>query len=193
MPWYIAGTAVGVAIFVLVFALLRDDQPATSFARQGPIPMGQQPFTPGQAPPLTGTLREQADRLFNRVMQARESGDNEQVTMFLPMAMEAYRQSGNLDADGLFHLSLIENLAGQAAAARATAERILADQPGHLLGLAAAAEAASLSGDQAGALEYHRRFLDAWETESVRPLSEYLDHGAMLPEYRLTAQRAVGR
>jgi hypothetical protein len=191
LPWIVAGVAVGVAILALLAPILFDRQPGMSFARQGTVSGTAQPFT-GQAPPLTGSLREQADRLFNRVMEANQTGDREQAEFFLPMAVEAYRQAGPLDADGLFHLSLLETLAGQPAAGRATAERILADQPNHLLALAAAAEAAQAAGDADAALHYHRRFLDAWADESGRDLREYLDHARMLPEYRAAAYAAAG-
>jgi hypothetical protein len=191
LPWIVAGAATGVAILALLLPVLTAEQPGMSFARQGPA-MGapQQPFT-GQAPPLTGSLREQADRLFNRVMEAHAAGDREQVDFFVPMAVEAYRQSEDLDADGLFHLALLETLAGQPAAGRATAERILAGEPRHLLALAAAAEAAEAQGDEAAALDYHRRFLAAWDAEAGLDRPEYVDHARMLPEYRAVAEQRL--
>src|SRR5690606_11417068 len=82
---------------------------------------------------------------------ASAAGDSAEVSFFLPMALAAYRQAGPLDADGLYHLSVLEIAAGDPAAARATAERILETEPDHLLGLAAAARAARDAGENAAA------------------------------------------
>jgi tetratricopeptide (TPR) repeat protein len=186
LPWYIAGTAVVLLITALVAPALRPKRPGP--AAQAP-PMSQ----PGRPGPLTGTPREQADRLFNRVMEARAAGDTGQVAFFLPMALAAYEQAGELDADGLYHLSLLQSLAGQPRAALNTAERVLATSPDHLLALAAAAEAARDAGDHAAARRYYERFLAVYDTERARQLPEYLDHSRILPLHRQDAERFLAR
>jgi hypothetical protein len=126
-------------------------------------------------------------------MEERSAGNNERASFFLPMAIAAYRQAGPLDADGLYHLSLLEAAAGQHAESRATAERILATAPNHLLGLGAAAEAAAESGDSAAAAAFYRRFLQAYDDEIARSLPEYRDHARGIPAYLDAAQRLVPR
>lgn len=194
LPWLVAGTAVVALVVVLVAPLLRGPEPEGTPVR-GTLPSAAVapagPPTGTNPPPLTGTPREQADRLFNRVMQARASGSAEEATFFLPMAIAAYQQAGELDADGLFHLSLLQTAAGQASAGRASAERILATSPTHLLGLAAAAQAASAAGDPSAAAAYWRRYLDAYDAEAGRDLPEYTDHRASLAEYRIEAEAAL--
>ncbi|MBI4544696.1 MAG: zinc ribbon domain-containing protein [Gemmatimonadetes bacterium] len=193
LPWVIAGAALVALTIALLLPALRSDPAedgrglATPSGPASPTPL------PGAAPPLTGTPREQADRLFNRIMRAREAGDSAQVAFFLPMAIAAYRQAGELDDDAHYHLSELELTAGDAAAALATAQRILSGYPQHLLGLAAAAQAAGAAGDREAARRYHQQLLAAYDAEISRPRPEYREHAAILPSYRTAAERFLGR
>lgn len=189
LPWIVAAAAIVILIIVLV-------RPAFESSRTPPA--GAAALAPfagagdGAPPPLTGTPREQADRLFNRVMQEREAGNTERATFFMPMAITAYEQAAPLDHDGLYHLSILQTAAGDYAGARSNAEQILGDAPNHLLGLAAAAEAAGAAGDMDDARGFWQRFLDAFDTEKDKPLQEYLDHARILPQYRQDALEVVG-
>lgn len=191
IPWLITGAALVALIVVLTWPAVR----GTGGPRFNPQAPAQAPIAsaPGSPPPLTGTPREQADRLFNRVMTERADGNLEQAEFFLPMAISAYRQAEPLDADGRFHLSLLEASAGELAASRASAEQILATTPDHLLALGAAAEAAAGEGDSAAAREYYQQFLDAYDAGSQESRPEYDDHARLLPEYQRAAERALGR
>jgi len=52
--------------------------------------------------------KEQADRLFDRVMRESEAGQADSVKMFAPMAVQAHEMLGSaIDADGRLHLGLI--------------------------------------------------------------------------------------
>ena len=62
--------------------------------------------------------RERFDRLYNRIMQAAESGDEATVTRFTPMALMAYAQLDSLDADARYHAALLELHTGDVAGAR---------------------------------------------------------------------------
>lgn len=135
----------------------------------------------GTPPPLTGTPREQADRLFNRIMQERESGDTARARFFLPMAISAYQGAAPLDPDGLYHLSVLQTYAGDAAGGSSTAEQIIAADPVHLLGLHAAATAALARNDRNAAGRFYQRLLDAYPTQRSRDLAEYRDHAGLLP------------
>src|SRR5690606_3304812 len=143
-------------------------------------------------PALSADPRENADRLFNRIMEERSNGNLEQARFFIPMALQAYQMAEPLDDDGLFHLALLQSAAGDFSAARVTAERILAGNADHLLGLAVAGEAMAAAGDTAAARDYYGRFLAAYETESQKVYPEYIDHARVLPEYRAAAQAVVG-
>jgi hypothetical protein len=192
LPWIVSGIALAALILVLALPTIRPDGPGDAILSMNGFGSAGAPAMPsspqGTPPPLTGTPREQADRLFNRIMEEREKGNNEGAQFFLPMGISAYRQAGELDADGLYHLSVLESAAGQGPAARATAERVLAASPTHLLGLAAAAEASVQMGDSAAARDFYRRFLENFDQENAKQLPEYLDHARVLPEYRRSAE-----
>ena len=80
----------------------------------------------------------------------------------------------------------------QAWEALKDAEETLSQQPDHLFGLATAGDASLALGDSAGAREYYRRWLDAYETEMAKNLLEYQEHEGVFPEMRATAE-ALGR
>jgi hypothetical protein len=186
LPWYIAGGVLLVLVIVLLVPVIRGGD--------GAPPRGAAPFGAmegGGPPPLDGSPREQADRLFNRIMSAREQGDTTDARFFAPMGIQAYQSAEPLDDDGIYHLAAIQIVAGDYSAAIASAERILAGNPNHLLGLAAAAEAAEGSGDAAAARQYYSRFVAAYESEIGRPLPEYQDHARILPDYLTTARSAL--
>ncbi len=191
LPWYLAAASMAALIVVLLFPAVRPGgNSSPGFTAAGSGPAGEMT---GRAAPLTGTPREQADRLFNRVMQAQGQGDNDQVAFFLPMAVLAYRQAGELDTDGLYHLSLLETASGDPDSGLMTAERILQNTPDHLLARAAAAQAADALQDAARARRYYERFLDAFQEERGKPIVEYMDHSAIFSAYHEEAEKYLGR
>lgn len=199
LPWYIAGAAL-LALTVVVLLPTSNAAPTGNEAPAQSVPVlsgGQPDAGAGDAgqtpPPLSGNPRENADRLFNLIMRNKEKGDTARAKFFVPMGVQAYGMAGDLDADGLFHLSLLQTLGGNGKDAEATAQKILSKSPQHLLGLIAAAEAAASAGDAAAAHAYYQRFLAAYPAEKGRDLPEYKDHAAALPEYRAEAERFAGR
>ncbi|HSL71895.1 MAG TPA: zinc ribbon domain-containing protein [Longimicrobiales bacterium] len=188
-PWYIAGGALLVLIIILLVPILRGGESTTNT----PAPTMQPPAGGDGMPALSGNMRENADRLFNRVMQARESGDTARAKFFVPMAIQAYQGSGELDADGLYHLSTLQTFSGDAAGGRTTADQILSSNPTHLLGLSAAAAAARAQNDQAAARRYYEQLLTALPTERTKSLTEYEDHAQIIPEIEAEAKRFLGR
>ncbi|HET9441137.1 MAG TPA: hypothetical protein VFO52_13250 [Longimicrobiales bacterium] len=181
-----------ILIGVITWGAMREDGAAAS---DGRVPLSQMngAGTGGSAAPgpLTGSPREQADRLFNRVMTERESGDTTQAKFFVPMAVQAYQMAGELDLDGHYHVSLLHNVAGDFPAALTAAREILATSPNHLLGLSAAANAARRAGDTASARKYYQQFLAAYDTESKNTRQEYVDHANMLPELKTEAEAFI--
>jgi len=188
LPWWIAG----VAMFALiVFAGVRMVTPSGPGAA-GAQPQPVAPFAAGGTgtpPDLSSmTPREAADRLFDRVMTYVSANDSGQAQAFLPMALGAYERAMPLDHDGLFHLSLLNRVAGNVDAALANATQVLADDPNHLLGLTAAAEAAAEMGRQEEAMQYYAHLLEVFDAETARALPEYQAHQQIMQSVRSDAE-----
>jgi hypothetical protein len=146
---------------------------------------------PGRAPDISSlSPRERFDRLFNRIMQAAEQGDSLQVAQFTPMALGAYEQLDARDIDARYHAAVIHLQVGDIPAARALADTILAESPGHLFGYVIRGTAARLAGDSAGQSRAQRDFLSHYPTEIAKKRVEYLEHEPVLKEFK---QEADGR
>jgi tetratricopeptide (TPR) repeat protein len=189
-PWWIA---VAAAVVVLLILLIPERA-----ERAGPL-SARQPLTE-QGPPggmggpdgmgggFTGDIRQDADRLFHRVMVAAEAGDMDEANQFMPMALQAYEMVPELDHDGLFHLAILYETAGEYEMARARAGDILRNAPDHILALGVTGTALVSAGDSAAAREYFQRLLDGFDQESQRLRPEYGHHQAMVDEYRRIAR-----
>ena len=190
LAWWIAGAAMFVMIFFIGLQMVR---PA------GPVaPAGGAPAGGGGAPVATGGVApdissmspiEAADRLFNRVMQSVSQGDSAQAQGFLPMAIAAYQRARPLTLDGLFHLSMLNRTAMNLEAALDNALEIIEQDPNHLLGLAAAAEAAIELGELDEAEVHYRRIFEVYDDERNRALEEYEMHSAIVVVLKEDAQR----
>jgi tetratricopeptide (TPR) repeat protein len=182
-PWWIAAAAALVVVLILLIPERAE--------RAGPLPATQPDMgAPGvqNMGGFTGDIRTDADRLFNRVMAAAEEGRQAEVDQFMPMAIQAYEMVPALDDDGLFHLAILYQTAGDYDQARATSEQILQDAPDHILALGVAGSAAAAADDDAAATAYFRRLLDGYQAEAGRLRPEYVDHQPMLEEYRRMAE-----
>ncbi|MGH7461021.1 MAG: hypothetical protein ACREMA_08325 [Longimicrobiales bacterium] len=188
MAWYIGAAVMVGAIAFLLLPTLRSE---TSSPSDLPPAAADAQAGAGTPPPLSSNMRENADRLFNRVMQANQAGDTAEVKRFSPMAIMAYQNAGPLDSDGLYHLSVLQMAAGDVASARASADQILATNPTHLLGLSAAATAARSQNDTSAARGYYQRFLNSFAAERAKALPEYQDHQALLPGLHTEASEFV--
>lgn len=193
LSWVVAGAAVIIAVVAIVVPRLGGGGGGAI----GAAPMSTAPFAGSAADaavdPLSGTPREQADRLFNRIMTEKSNGNTDQAVFFTPMALQAYQMAEPLDIDGLYHVSLIKAVAGDFMGAEETARQILDAVPTHLLGLAALAEAALGAGDTATAKDAYNKFLDNYDTERVKTLQEYQDHAPILETYEQDARQLTGR
>lgn len=194
--WYLAAAVLLVMIVAILVPMVLEDDVAPAPGEAAPASGVEAPFAngaTGSPPPLSDDMRVNADRLFNRIMEIRETGDPAEAAQFYPMAIQAYQAAEPLDADGLYHLSLIQAAAGDLAAGRETAERILDMAPNHLLALGAAGEASVEMGDTAAARAYYTRFLENYETERTNQYPEYIDHARILPAYEQQARMVTGR
>src|SRR5687767_6413148 len=82
----LVGAVVLVAFAALLYAIMRSAQPAPAALAPGAAPASA---PAGSPPPLSDNMRENADRLFNRIMESRERADTVGAQRFLPMAIQA--------------------------------------------------------------------------------------------------------
>ena len=148
----------------------------------------------GRAPDISAmSPRERFDRLFNRIMQAAEQGASDQVAQFTPMALGAYQQLDTVDADARYHAAVIHLQAGNLAQARALADTILAETPGHLFGYLIRGTAARIEGNREAERRAQRDFLARFPAESSAKRVEYLEHRPVLDEFRRESREGEGR
>lgn len=194
LPWVIAGLAVLALMIALVLPGADDEetQAVTAAGSAAPAAGGATQFGDASEVDLASmTPRERADRLFNRVMQSVSSGDSTQARFFLPMALAAYEEVPDLDADGHYHMAVLHLAGGDPEAARQRADSILTETPTHLFGLFTAAQAEQALGNTAQARELYQRFQSAFAAESALARTEYTEHNAVMPLMREDAARAL--
>jgi hypothetical protein len=133
--------------------------------------------------------RERFDRLYDRVMQAAQSGDQATMTRFMPMALGAFEMLDSADADARYHAALLRVHNGDVQGSRALGDSILATQPGHLLGYVVLGTTARWARDDAGLSEAYRGFLAHYDREIKGDRPEYGEHRASLEEFRRRAAR----
>lgn len=184
IPWVIAGISLlAMAVTMIIVVARRPGPPAPDMANAGNSTGGR------PAPDISQmTPQEQADRLFDRIMQSQQAGDTARVAFFGPMALNAYSNLGRLDADGRLHVGMIHMALGNAPAAYAQADSIAREAPGHLFGPLLEARVAEATSDPARARTAYRRLLASWETEMAKNLAEYTAHNTDLQAARTTAQ-----
>lgn len=185
LGWWVAGGLfLGVLLLVAyptVFDGGGEDAAGASGQPSGNWADAQGELGPAPNVDLSGmSSREAADALFDRSMNALSTGDSAQVATFLPKAIEAYGAARPLDADGKFHLSLLQRVAFRFQESLETAERALEEHPNHLLNLWAAAAAAKDMGEEEVAERYYARALEVWDEERQRDLPEYEAHRPLL-------------
>ena len=144
---------------------------------------------PERAPDISRmSPRERFDRLFNRIMQAAERGESDQVQRFTPMALGAYQQLDTVDADARYHAAVIHLQVGSLPQARALADTILTQTPGHLFGYLIRGTAAGIENDAGAERRAQQDFLSHYEREMAANRLEYVDHKAVVEEFRQEAQ-----
>jgi hypothetical protein len=144
----------------------------------------------GPAPDISRmSPREQFDRLFNRIMQAAERGDSTEVERFTPMALGAYDQLGTWDIDARYHAAVLRLQVGDFGPARALADTILAESPGHLFGYVIRGTAARFQNDPRSRVRAQRDFLAHYKAEMAAKRLEYLEHRPVLDEFKREAER----
>lgn len=186
--WIAAALVILVALGAIVWHVVRGDpEPAGGAAAQSTAGL-EGPALSGPAPDISQmSPRERFDRLFNRVMTAAEQGDTATIVNFTPMALGAYAQLDTVNVDARYHAAVLNAQVGNYAAARALADTILAEVPGHLFGHVIRGEVARIEGDEATLARAHRGFLEAWDAEMAANRVEYLEHRPVLDRFRAEA------
>ncbi len=182
MAWYVAGLAViGLLVVVVVTVGRKSAAPPTAGA-------------PERATTDLSAMspREQADRLYNRIMTLHEAGRSDSVNFFAPMALQAYANLGSeLDPDARLHLGLILLATGQPDAAAAQGDTILRGRRTHLFGWLLEGQAALMAGDSASARRAFRSYLQHYSSERAKSVAEYGEHTQILQEVRDEAERLL--
>lgn len=190
-PWVVAA-AVGAALLFGVLAMVvRGGSGAPAAATSAPAA----PFAGGAAagtPPDLSTMtpRERFDRLYNRIMRASESGDQQTVTTFTPMALQAYEQLDSVDADARFHLATLKLHTGDVAGATAIADTLLVESPDHLFGYVIRGTVARWQKDEKALTKAYTEFLARYDKEIAANRIEYTDHKRMLDDFHQVAASA---
>ena len=187
VPWLIAGGAVaGMLVLLLVMIARGSDAgppaPASPVAADGET---------AAAPPDISRLspKERFDRLYNRVMQAAQSGDQMTMGRFMPMALGAYEMLDSVDADARYHAALLRVHNGDVEGSRALGDSILAVQPGHLLGFVVLGTTARWARDDAALGKAYRGFLANYDKEMKANRPEYGEHRASIDGFRREAEQ----
>lgn len=135
---------------------------------------------------------ERANRLFNRVMILAEAGKTDSVRFFLPMALGAYGQLSQLDADARYHIGLLELAGGDVEAALAQADTLQRSMPTHLFIYVLRAHAYQQRGNTQLERRAYADFLRNEPAETARNRPEYNDHSDALKSFKTEASRVTG-
>ncbi len=183
----------GAALLVILVALFRKE--SQTRAAVTPVPAATPALGGGGngAPPDISNMspRERFDRLYNRVMQASESGDTAQASQFLPMAMQAYADLPAPDADARYHSAMLRLHTGDLAGARALADTILANDPTHLFGFMIEGALAQFARNDAALARAYQGFNAAYDKEIAAGRPEYRDHQTAVDRFLAEARAAV--
>ena len=188
LPWAIAVAASLGFLVLLVVILAGREKASQSNALTTPSRV------PAGAPPDISNLtpRERFDRLYNRVMAAAENGDQATVTQFTPMAVMAYSQLDDIDADARFHLGLLTLHTGDQAQVEALADTILQQNPGHLFAYMIRGAQARFTRDDVALKQAYADFLGHYETEIAAGRPEYADHKRSIDDFLAAARKDRG-
>ncbi|HEX7025526.1 MAG TPA: zinc ribbon domain-containing protein [Gemmatimonadales bacterium] len=195
LAWGLAGLAVVAAVLAVLWRAGVGRPTVPDMGNAGNIgEAGAGAAGPGQAPDISSMTPEQRfDRLWERVIRAAESGDSVTVVQFSPMALAAYGMLPSVNADQRYHAAAIDLVIGDFASARALADTILAEAPGHLFGYVIRGEAAERQNDAAALTRNYRDFLSHYDAELRSGRSEYAEHQPILDDFRTRAKASLGQ
>ncbi len=175
VPW-ILGAGL---ILALVAALFRSAGPVPAPAAGPESAQG-----PAATPPDISNLtpRQRFDRLYTRIIEAAQKGDQATVEQFTPMALAAFGMLDKVDADARYHLAMLELHVGDVAGAQAQADSIKKSDPKHLFSYVVSGAVARWNKDEAQRTKVYQGFLAQYDAEIKANRPEYQEHRAMLEE-----------
>jgi hypothetical protein len=176
---------IGLLVLLLIVLVGREPRRDTPAAATAAPFAGNSGGTPPDISSMTP--RERFDRLYNRVMAAAESGDQATVNQFTPMAVQAYAQLDQVDADARFHLALLSLHTGKPGLVEALADTILQETPGHLFAYMIRGAQARFANDQATLKQAYADFLGHYDAEMAAGRPEYADHKRSVDDFRKAA------
>jgi hypothetical protein len=183
MPWIIAAAAGG-GLLVLLIVALSSREPG-----RNQVESATASTFPAAPPDISNmTPRERFDRLYNRVMAAAESGDQATVTQFTPMAVSAYSQLDQVDADARLHLALLSIHTGNGGMVEALADTILQETPGHLFAYMIRGARARFAADTVSLKQAYADFLGHYEGEIAVGRPEYGEHRRSVDDFYQAAR-----
>ena len=183
--------AAGAGLLVALVFVYRTQAPAAATQAAPAAPFAATPGG-GTPPDLSKmTPREAFDRLFTRVMTASENGDTAQANRFTPMAIMAYGNLPEADADARYDVALIKLHAGDFAGARALADTIRTQEPKHLFGFVLQAALGQFEKQPDQVTAAYRGFLAVVDEELKANRPEYTAHRGMLDSFRTAAEQAT--
>jgi predicted nucleic acid-binding Zn ribbon protein len=205
LPWALSGLAlVAFSVAIALFVQSASSPRAGDVPLTGGISSAEPPATGGGATPGSAasggsagtgmpsaaelanmTPRQAADRLFDRAMTERETGDPERGQFFAQMAIQAYGQIplAELDTDAHLHLGLLQLALGNPEGAHASAATILDPNPNQLFGLLIEVRAAGAAGDTAALAAARDRFRAAVAGGETPDLPVYEPHRTLLENF----------
>ena len=189
-PWIIAGVSVAALLAVLLLMVSRQSPALPVQSETGTLSASSSGGTPPDISNMSP--RERFNRLYNRVMQAAQAGDEATVTRFTPMALMAYAQLDTIDADARYHAALLRAHTGDVAASQALGDSILAQTPGHLFGYMIQGTVARFRKDQKSLSRAYAAFLRRYDGEIKLGRPEYSEHQTSLQDFRKAALDATG-
>jgi hypothetical protein len=188
LPFAIAAGAGLVVALIIAYR----SQPSAAAVQAVPEAPFAGPAGGGTLPDLSKmTPREAFDRLFTRVMTASENGDTAQANRFTPMAIMAYGNLPEADADARYDVALIKLHAGDFAGARALRDTIRTQDPKHLFGFVLQAALGQFEKKPDEVTAAYRGFLAVADDELKTNRPEYTAHRGMLDSFRQSAEQAT--
>ncbi len=191
-PWIIAGVSLAALLAVLLLMVSRQSPALPVQSEQSETGTLNASSSGGSPPDISNmSPRERFNRLYNRVMQAAQAGDEATVTRFTPMALMAYAQLDTIDADARYHAALLKAHTGDVAASQALGDSILAQTPGHLFGYMIQGTVARFRKDQKALARAYVAFLKRYDGEIRLDRPEYSEHQTSLQDFRKAALDAT--
>ena len=183
IPWVLGGAVV----VALAAALSR----SAGTAPAAVVAEGQASAPAGTPPDISNlTPRQRFDRLYTRIIEAAQKGDQATVEQFTPMALAAFGMLEKVDADARYHLAMLQLHVGDMVGAAAQADSIKKADPKHLFSFVVSGAVARWNKDEVERTKAYQGFLAQYDAEIKANRPEYQEHRAMLEEVHKAATGA---